>query len=196
MFKTKRTCLYVLFTLSCLFLLIGMTENSFSIMQQAFASEVDEVIEDEAELALTEEKRKIADAITKVYKYVPPTEATKIVDVVYKYSEVHEIEPSLLLGIIATESSFKKYARSREGAVGYTQVLPKYHQDKIKGRNIFDTYVNIQVGSTILSDCLRKHNNLKKGLGCYNGTSDSKKVKKFQTTITKRKNQILLLASL
>ena len=69
-----------------------------------------------------------------------------------------------------------------------------YHKDKIKGRNIFHTNVNIEIGATILSNCMIKNNSLNKALGCYNGTSDIKKIAKFKSTVMKRKNEIIQLA--
>ena len=191
--KNKKIFAYIFVILSCLLFPIKVSESFSLSTKQIFDYKIKEVKKYQEE---KKKKQKIATAITSVYKHVSLTEATRIVDAVYKYSKIHKIDPLLLIGVIAAESSFKKNAVSKKGAVGYTQVNVKYHQDKIKGRNIFDTYVNIQVGTMILSNCLRKHSDLQRGLGCYNGTSDSLKIKKFHKTINARKNQILLLASL
>ena len=48
---------------------------------------------------------------------------------IYDASESASIEPLLLTSIIATESSFKKDALSDKGAVGPSQIMPKYWQD-------------------------------------------------------------------
>lgn len=196
MSKTKRTWLYVLFALCCIFPVMGSQEHSFFI-QSAQATTLYSVNEEKDEIELLYEKRQIAEAITTVYKYVPMKEAIKVVDYVYEYSEAYRLEPSLLLGIIATESSYKRKAVSKEGAAGYTQVLGKYHKDKLKGRNIFHTKVNIEIGAIILSDCMTKHNgNYNKALGCYNGTKNPKKIAKFKSTIRKRRDQLFQVAML
>lgn len=191
MSKTKRTWLYVLFALCCMFSILESQGHSFFV-QPAQAS----ILEDKDEIELLIEKRQMAEAITMVYKYVPMAEAIKVVDSVYEYSEAYGLQPSLLLGLIATESSFKRKAVSKEGAAGYTQVIPKYHKDKIKGRNIFHTHVNIDVGAQIYAECMAKHTNLNKVLGCYNGTKNPKKIAKFKNTVNKRRDQLIQLAML
>lgn len=196
MSNTKRTWLYVLFALCCMFSVLESQGHSFFI-PPAQATTLESLMDDKDELELLIEKRLIAEAITTVYKYVPMAEAIKVVDSVYEYSEAYGLQPSLLLGLIATESSFKRRAVSKEGAAGYTQVIPKYHKDKIKGRNIFHTNVNIDVGAQVFAECsVKHHENYNKVLGCYNGTKNPKKIAKFKSMIHKRRDQLIQLAML
>ena len=192
MFKTKQTWLYILFALCCMFPLLGSQGHSF-FMQPTQASTLE--VKDEIELLI--EKRQMVEAITTLYKYVPRTEAITVVDSVYKYSEAYGLQPSLLFGLIAAESSYKRKAVSKEGAAGYTQILAKYHKDKLKGRNKFHTEANIDVGAQVFASCMSKSNgNFNKALGCYNGTNSPKKIAKFKSTIHKRRDQLIQLAML
>lgn len=108
--------------------------------------------------------------IPTVNKNISQSQADNIVKYVFLESKRHKIDPLLLLSIIRSESTFKTNARSHMGARGLMQVLPRWHQDKIRGRNINDVAVNIEVGTKIISDCLVKHrDNVNKALYCYLG---------------------------
>lgn len=104
---------------------------------------------------------------------------TKIIDLVYETAEDFGISPLLILSIIKHESTFNKKAKSPYGAKGLMQVVDRLHKEKIKGRNIYDPAVSIQVGTRILSDCLNnKKGNVYKALHCYSGgASYSGKIK-------------------
>lgn len=133
----------------------------------------------------------IAKAIVASYKNINLQEAKKVVRVVYKETEGDfAITPSLLIGVIATESGFRRNAISKEGAMGYTQVNVKYHKHKFNGKNVFDTEENIRVGVSILRDCFEKYNSRSKALGCYNG---SVKSNKFANTVLKKSMDVMRL---
>lgn len=145
----------------------------------------------------SQEQIKLAKAIDRIYKKVSYSEALSIVKVTYIYARKHSIKPTLALGLIAAESSFNRRARSIHGAIGYMQVVPKWHQDKIKGRNLEDLHVNIQVGMNVLGDCFKKFKgNTNKALGCYNGATQQDKVNQYVNKVNHRKHEILQLASL
>lgn len=112
---------------------------------------------------------------TSTKETVPVSEAAAIVKAVYQYSKEHNVDPLLLLSMMRHESGFQKKAKSRGGAKGLMQVIPYWHRDKIKGRNIFDTAVNIDVGTQVIDQCLVKYNdNVKQALRCYSGGANSK----------------------
>ena len=193
---TKRTWFYIFFALSFMFSMFGNQEQNVFIPQakaMEFASNIYDLQIQEAELR-QQEKQLMVKAIRKIYKRTNLEEVTRVVDYAYQYSEAYSVPPFLLIGLIATESAFRRLAVSKEGAAGYTQVLAKHHRDKIKGRNIFRTDVNIEVGTIILSDCMVKHKNVDGALGCYNGTTNPVKIAKFKQAIEKRKDQILVAA--
>lgn len=108
--------------------------------------------------------------ISTVNKDVKKTTADKIIHYVFLEARRHKIDPLLLLSIISVESTFKTKTRSKAGAKGLMQVLPKWHKEKIRGRDINDIAVNIEVGTKIINDCLVKHkDNVNRALYCYLG---------------------------
>lgn len=124
-----------------------------------------------------------SDWIPSVNKNVSKAQADTIVRHVFTEAKRHKIDPLLLLAIIKNESTFKTSAKSGSGARGLMQVLPRWHKDKIRGRNINDIAVNIEVGTIIINDCLEKYNdNVNRALGCYLGGSSGKYVAKIAKT--------------
>lgn len=100
----------------------------------------------------------------------------------------HDIPLELLVGLITVESRFNTKAVSSHGAKGLTQVMPRYHKAKIKGRDIFDPRVGIEVGSLVLRDCLNQHRgNHLNALSCYSGSRGAQAVKYQQTVLTQTK---------
>lgn len=82
------------------------------------------------------------------------------------------LDPQLVLGIIEVESRFRKYAVSRAGARGYTQVMPFWV--KLIGRrgdNLFHLRTNLRYGCVILRHYLDMENgDYFRALGRYNGS--------------------------
>jgi soluble lytic murein transglycosylase-like protein len=82
-------------------------------------------------------------------------------------------EREMVLGLIQTESSFRKYAVSSASARGYMQVMPFWV--RFIGRptdNLFHLRTNLRYGCTILRHYLdMERGNLFLALGRYNGSS-------------------------
>ncbi len=107
-------------------------------------------------------------------------QAIKIARTVFDEVSTHRIDPYLVVAMISAESMFNTKAGSKAGARGLMQVMPRWHRDKIKGRNIFDVRTNIEVGLQILQDCLIKAGDrMSAGLRCYSGGAS----KKYETRI-------------
>jgi len=100
------------------------------------------------------------------------TTAHKLAHSILLNSEAHNIPVNLVLGVIKVESNFKQYAISNAGALGFMQVMPRWHYDKIakmEDKNIYSPHTNTALGTKILHDCLKKHKSVKMALQCYNG---------------------------
>lgn len=94
----------------------------------------------------------------------------RIVDAAWIQAKKHSLDPFLILTTIKTESRFKPSATNPSGAKGLMQVMPRWHGDKIAGRNILNIETNVEVGTQILVDCLNKSNQvIRKALRCYSG---------------------------
>ncbi len=101
--------------------------------------------------------------------------ATNIVRQAIDNGSRHQLEPELILAIIAVESTFQERAVSRVGARGLMQVMPGPHREKVKeiggSRALFDPAKNIHTGAKILTIYLNNHSgNLRRALLNYNGS--------------------------
>lgn len=116
-------------------------------------------------------KQAIKNWIVKEASKPKPSSSTiaRIVDSVYEQSQKHNLDPYLILSVMHRESRFNPNARSKAGAHGLMQVMTKVHKDKLKGRSPFNIEVNIEVGSKILADCVRKRSTRAGALRCYSG---------------------------
>lgn len=80
---------------------------------------------------------------------------------------------SLVLGLIQTESAFRKYAVSNAGARGYMQVMPFWARTIGDGdeSRLFHMQTNLRFGCVILRYFLdREQGDMTLGLGRYNGS--------------------------
>lgn len=98
-----------------------------------------------------------------------------LVNTTYKVAREKDLDPLLLLAVIAIESRYNPFAESSVGAQGLMQVMTRVHKDKFEdlgnGAHALDPTSNILVGSTILKDCISRRGSLEGGLACYVGAS-------------------------
>lgn len=94
----------------------------------------------------------------------------KLIQLVYIHSREHKLDPHLVLGQIKQESCFDTNAKSFANAKGYMQVIAKWHPDEVKGRNLNNEYVGIEVGISVLNKFITNANgNLSRALDRYSG---------------------------
>lgn len=143
---------------------------------------------DDTKIKKIQKMQKIATYISNTYD-IPMKNAEKIVYTTFEESNKKNLEPMLVLSLIESESGFKQHVRSSVGAVGLTQVMPKYHQEKIaalkksEGTDIFSITGNIKVGTQILREYINlAGGNLQKALQMYNGSAGDVK-KKYSSKI-------------
>jgi len=109
--------------------------------------------------------------------------AYKLAAAIVTESDQYHIPINIQLGIIAVESRFDQFAISNHGALGFYQIMPTVHNDKvidlyddgtIDTKNIYDPMTQAVLGNGILHDCLRSHRqNMTRALQCYNGSTAS-----------------------
>ena len=99
--------------------------------------------------------------------------AYDLVRVAHNAGNQLQLDPLLIIAVIAIESRFNPIAESVAGAKGLMQIIPKYHGDKLEEfggeQAIYDPAANIQVGAKILKEYLRITGNLGSALQMYNG---------------------------
>lgn len=86
------------------------------------------------------------------------------------------LDPQLLLAVIAIESRYNPFAESSVGAQGLMQIMSTVHRDKLSdiggGQTaVFNPVVNMRVGAQILADCIKRRGSVTGGLACYVGAS-------------------------
>ncbi|KAG1531031.1 hypothetical protein G6F50_016936 [Rhizopus delemar] len=107
-------------------------------------------------------------------KYKVAYDATgPLLNTVYKVSREKQLDPLLVLAVIAIESRYNPLAESHVGAQGLMQVMTSVHQDKFDavGKTALDPVANIGVGATILRDCINRRGSIDGGLACYVGST-------------------------
>ena len=121
-------------------------------------------------------KIRVAARIAEKYK-VPPDRAMAIVSHAYAQAARHNLDPILVLSVIATESSFNPNAKSSAGALGLMQAIPRFHPDSLSRQGVtagelYHPEKNIRVGVDILSKYIRlSRGNVASALQRYNGSS-------------------------
>jgi len=115
----------------------------------------------------------LADMSSRLAAKIPDwsTRRDFLVTVQYEASRAG-LDPQLVLGLIQTESNFRKYAVSSAGARGYMQVMPFWlRQIGDPGHDLFTLRTNLRYGCTILRYYLDLENgDLYRALGRYNGS--------------------------
>ncbi len=84
-----------------------------------------------------------------------------------------QLDPTLILAIMAIESRFNPFAQSPVGAQGLMQVLTRVHTDKYESFGgklaAFDPLTNLRVGVKVLQDCIKRAGSIEGGLRLYVG---------------------------
>ncbi|MDA7415197.1 lytic transglycosylase domain-containing protein [Xenophilus arseniciresistens] len=94
----------------------------------------------------------------------------------YEIGSRTQLDPTLILAIMAVESSFNPFAQSHVGAQGLMQVMTRVHGDKYESAGgvltAFDPITNMRVGVKVLQDCIRRAGSVEGGLRHYVGAAN------------------------
>jgi soluble lytic murein transglycosylase-like protein len=123
---------------------------------------------------LSKEQAAVAHWISRRYR-VAPEPISRLVQEAWAVGERVRMDPTLILAIMAVESSFNPFAQSSVGAQGLMQVMTRVHDEKYEafGGNhaAFDPVTNLRVGVQVLKDCVRRFGGVEPGLRCYVGAA-------------------------
>jgi soluble lytic murein transglycosylase-like protein len=128
------------------------------------------------------EKRasKLSVGIQKAYSVNSDT-ANRVSPMIVSTADRYNMDPLLLAALIRQESSYRSTVVSPAGAVGLTQVIPRYWQATCPG-DLFDENTNINCGTYILKKYEASAGSMPKALGYYNvgptGYNTNRKMKK------------------
>jgi hypothetical protein len=121
------------------------------------------------------EQRALVEFIARRYR-VAEQALSDFVGVAYHAGKELDVEPVLILAVMAIESRFNPVAQSSMGAKGLMQVIPRFHLEKLLEHGgeqaLLDPYVNIYVGTQILREYMRRFGDVETALQKYVGALD------------------------
>ena len=130
--------------------------------------------------SLEKRSAKLAQGIQKAYS-VDSNTANRVAPLIIQSATQNDVDPLLMAAVIRQESSYRNYVVSSAGAVGLTQVIPRYWQQTCPG-DLFQENININCGSFILAKYNQSAGSWKKALAYYNvgptGYNTNRKMKK------------------
>ena len=153
-------------------------------------------VEPESEPALSAEMQRVRDWVTSSYSV-----SEGVIEPVLVQAEDSArkagVDPMLLVAMMAVESSFNPRAQSRAGAQGLMQVIPRFHMDKI-GEDaprdaLFDPLFNVEVGTLVLVEGLRRFGSLQAALQYYGGARNDP-AKRYSKKVIALKQRIKAVA--
>jgi hypothetical protein len=124
---------------------------------------------------LNRQQASVAQWLSRRYR-VAPEPVSRLVQEAWTLGQRFELEPTLILAIMAIESGFNPFAQSSVGAQGLMQVMTSVHDEKYEpfGGNhaAFDPVTNLRVGVEVLKECISRAGTLEGGLKHYVGAAN------------------------
>jgi len=125
--------------------------------------------------ALPRQQAAVAGWLSRRYK-VAPEPVSRLVQEAWSVGQRMSLDPTLILAVMAVESSFNPFAQSAVGAQGLMQVMTRVHDDKYQAfggiRAAFDPVTNLRVGVQVLKECIARAGGLEGGLRNYVGAGN------------------------
>ncbi|WP_372662588.1 transglycosylase SLT domain-containing protein [Hydrogenophaga sp.] len=122
--------------------------------------------------ALPKQQANVAYWLSRKYR-VAPEPLSVLVAEAFDIGEKIQLDPTLILAVMAIESRFNPFAQSPVGAQGLMQVLTRVHTEKYEdfGGQLaaFDPVSNLRVGVQVLQDCIKRAGSVEGGLRLYVG---------------------------
>ena len=124
---------------------------------------------------LPREQAAVAYWLSKKYRVAPEPLAALVTEA-YEIGARTKLDPTLILAVMAVESSFNPFAQSTVGAQGLMQVMTRVHEDKYQHFGgqwaAFDPLSNLRVGVSVLKECIARAGSLEGGLRYYVGAAN------------------------
>jgi hypothetical protein len=124
---------------------------------------------------LPRQQAAVASWLSRKYR-VAPEPVSRLVQEAWSVGQRAGLDPTLILAIMAVESSFNPFAQSQVGAQGLMQVMTRVHDDKYEAFGgqlaAFDPVTNLRVGVQVLKECIARAGSLEDGLRFYVGAGN------------------------
>ena len=139
----------------------------------------------------------VAQWLSKRYK-VAPEPVSRLVLEAWAVGSRFGLDPTLILAVMAIESSFNPFAQSPVGAQGLMQVMTRIHDDKYQAfggiRAAFDPVSNLRVGVQVLKECIARAGSLEAGLKFYVGAANSNEDGGYVSKVLMEQNHLRQVA--
>ncbi|MDO4682306.1 MAG: lytic transglycosylase domain-containing protein [Lautropia sp.] len=149
---------------------------------------------DKGPIRLNRSQRGVVQHISRKYR-VQPASVERYVSYAYQSGRAYKLDPYLILAVMATESSFNPRAESRVGAQGLMQVHTRVHKDRFKPygstKMVWQPRVNIQVGTSILADYIKRYGSERRALKAYVGAANLSHDFGYGRKVLKRRDEFL-----
>jgi hypothetical protein len=146
---------------------------------------------------LPKQQANLAYWLSKKYR-VAPEPLSALVSEAYDVGPDNNIEPTLILAVMAIESGFNPFAQSHVGAQGLMQVMTKVHEQKYQGFGgalaAFDPVANVRVGVNVLKECINRAGSLEGGLKLYVGAGNMKDDQGYAAKVMAENARLLQVA--
>ncbi|MDH5204773.1 MAG: lytic transglycosylase domain-containing protein [Hylemonella sp.] len=113
--------------------------------------------------------------LSKKYR-IAPEPLSALVAEAYEIGHRTRLDPTLILAVMAIESSFNPFAQSHVGAQGLMQVMTDIHSEKYEhfGGKLaaFDPVTNLRVGARVLQEYIHRTGSVEAGLRYYVGAAN------------------------
>ena len=123
---------------------------------------------------LPREQATLATWIARRYK-VAPEPVGALVQEAFALSKRAGLDPTLILAIMAVESSFNPFAQSAINTQSLMQMMTRVHDDKYSAfggvHAAFDPISNLRVGVQVLKECIARAGSVQAGLRYYVGAA-------------------------
>ncbi len=142
-------------------------ENNADAVDRATAADPRDLPQDQANIAMW---------LSRKYRVAPEPISALVVEA-FEIGPRNRIDPTLILAVMAIESSFNPFAQSTVGAQGLMQVRTKIHTEKYDdfGGDMaaFDPIANLRVGVAVLKESISRNGSVEAGLRQYVGAANS-----------------------
>ena len=131
-------------------------------------------LDEEATLYMEAEQLGVAAAVQA--SMLPERQQRRLAMAIVREARRNGVDPMLVVAVIQCESSFNNYAVSHVGAMGLMQVMPDtgtYLADKAgfklqRATNLFDSELNVELGTAYLAELISRFGSVEKALVAYN----------------------------
>jgi Transglycosylase SLT domain len=140
----------------------------------------------------------VAHWLSRRYR-VAPEPISRLVQEAWVIGQHVKLDPTLILAIMAVESSFNPFAQSSVGAQGLMQVMTKVHDEKYERFGgtfaAFDPVTNLRVGVQVLKECIARAGSVEAGLRFYVGAANLADDGGYVSKVLAEQNSLRLVMS-